>query len=55
MERLGVTFRGETRWHDHDVVWYALDRSEESTQPRRQAIWIVPTGHTTGVPRPWRS
>jgi RimJ/RimL family protein N-acetyltransferase len=26
MERLGPTFRGETRWHGHDVVWYALDR-----------------------------
>lgn len=26
MERLGLTYRGETRWHGHDVVWYALDR-----------------------------
>jgi hypothetical protein len=26
MERLGVTHRGEERWHGHDVVWYALDR-----------------------------
>jgi RimJ/RimL family protein N-acetyltransferase len=26
MERLGLTFRGETHWHRHDVVWYALDR-----------------------------
>ena len=26
MERLGLTYRGETRWHDHDVVWYAVDR-----------------------------
>jgi RimJ/RimL family protein N-acetyltransferase len=26
MERLGLTERGTTRWHDHDVVWYALDR-----------------------------
>jgi RimJ/RimL family protein N-acetyltransferase len=26
MERLGLTERGETRWHGHDVVWYALDR-----------------------------
>ena len=26
MERLGLTYRGTTRWHDHDVVWYALDR-----------------------------
>jgi RimJ/RimL family protein N-acetyltransferase len=26
MERLGLTFRGTARWHDHDVVWYALDR-----------------------------
>jgi RimJ/RimL family protein N-acetyltransferase len=26
MERLGLTGRGEARWHDHDVVWYALDR-----------------------------
>ena len=26
MERLGLTYRGATRWHDHDVVWYAVDR-----------------------------
>ena len=26
MERLGLTFRGETHWHGHDVVWYAVDR-----------------------------
>jgi RimJ/RimL family protein N-acetyltransferase len=26
MERLGLTFRGETHWHGHDVIWYALDR-----------------------------
>jgi RimJ/RimL family protein N-acetyltransferase len=26
MERLGLTYRGTARWHDHDVVWYALDR-----------------------------
>jgi hypothetical protein len=27
MERLGFTHRGEARWHGHEVVWYALDRS----------------------------
>ena len=26
MERLGLTYRGTTRWHERDVVWYALDR-----------------------------
>ena len=26
MERLGLTYRGATHWHDHDVVWYAVDR-----------------------------
>lgn len=27
MQRLGFTRRGEgVRWHDHDIVWYALDR-----------------------------
>jgi RimJ/RimL family protein N-acetyltransferase len=26
MERLGLTFRGETRWRGFDHVWYALDR-----------------------------
>lgn len=26
MERLGLTRRGETHWHGHDVIWYALDR-----------------------------
>jgi ribosomal-protein-alanine N-acetyltransferase len=27
MERLGLTYRGETHWHGYDVVWYAVDRS----------------------------
>ena len=26
MERLGLTYRGETHWHRHDVVWYAVER-----------------------------
>ena len=26
MHRLGMTERGTTFWHGHDVVWYALDR-----------------------------
>jgi RimJ/RimL family protein N-acetyltransferase len=26
MEKLGLTQRGTARWHEHDVVWYALDR-----------------------------
>jgi RimJ/RimL family protein N-acetyltransferase len=26
MERLGMTFRGETDWHGYHVIWYALDR-----------------------------
>jgi RimJ/RimL family protein N-acetyltransferase len=26
MERLGLTHRGEARWHGYDMVWYALDR-----------------------------
>jgi RimJ/RimL family protein N-acetyltransferase len=26
MERLGLMYRGTAHWHDHDVVWYALDR-----------------------------
>jgi RimJ/RimL family protein N-acetyltransferase len=26
MERLGLTYRGATRWHGRDVVWYATDR-----------------------------
>jgi len=26
MEKLGLTQRGTARWHEHEVVWYALDR-----------------------------
>ena len=26
MEKLGLTRRGTARWHDHDVVWYAIER-----------------------------
>jgi hypothetical protein len=26
MEKLGLSLRGETNWHGHDVVWYAVDR-----------------------------
>ena len=28
MEKCGLTLRGETRWKDLDVVWYAVDRWE---------------------------
>ncbi len=28
MERLGLSFRGETHWHGFDVVWYAIGREE---------------------------
>jgi hypothetical protein len=26
MEKTGLTYRGERRWRDVDVVWYAADR-----------------------------
>ena len=26
MEKAGLTYRGETRWRGHDVIWYAIDR-----------------------------
>ena len=26
MEKLGLTRRGTTHWHEHDVVWYSVDR-----------------------------
>ena len=26
MEKIGLTPRGTGRWHDHDMVWYAIDR-----------------------------
>ncbi len=25
-EKIGLTLRGETRWRDTPVVWYAIDR-----------------------------
>jgi RimJ/RimL family protein N-acetyltransferase len=28
MEKAGLTYRGETRWRDIDVVWYAVERRE---------------------------
>jgi hypothetical protein len=34
MERLGLTFRGETHWHDTDVVWYAVDRGVDFAASR---------------------
>jgi RimJ/RimL family protein N-acetyltransferase len=27
-EKAGLTLRGETRWRDVDVVWYAIDRQD---------------------------
>ena len=27
MRRLGLTYRGATHWHGHDVVWHAIDRA----------------------------
>jgi RimJ/RimL family protein N-acetyltransferase len=43
MEKAGLTYRGETRWRGHDVVWYAIDRDaweagqrlKSSSAPRR--------------------
>jgi RimJ/RimL family protein N-acetyltransferase len=29
-EKAGLTLRGETRWRNGDVVWYAIDRSAQS-------------------------
>jgi RimJ/RimL family protein N-acetyltransferase len=29
MEKAGLTYRGETRWKGHDVIWYAIDRRAE--------------------------
>ncbi len=32
MEKAGLTQRGETRWKDLDVVWYAIDRGNWETR-----------------------
>jgi RimJ/RimL family protein N-acetyltransferase len=34
MERLGLTYRGDTHWHGHDVLWYAIDRGVDSGPAR---------------------
>jgi len=34
MEKAGLTLCGETRWQDHDVVWYAIDRDDWRATPR---------------------
>jgi RimJ/RimL family protein N-acetyltransferase len=31
MERLGLSYRGKTRWREEDVVWYAIDRADALT------------------------
>lgn len=36
MERLGMTLRGETGWHGHHVLWYALDRDASAARPAEQ-------------------
>jgi len=28
VEKAGLTYRGETRWRDESVVWYAVDRPD---------------------------
>jgi RimJ/RimL family protein N-acetyltransferase len=33
MEKLGLSLRGDARWHDLDVVWYALDRPAAPPSP----------------------
>ena len=30
-EKAGLTLRGETRWRDTPVVWYAIDRDDKQT------------------------
>lgn len=34
MRRLGLTPRGETRWHGHDVVWFGVDRDQRAVDLR---------------------
>jgi len=34
MERLGLEYRGDTHWHGHDVLWYAVDRAVDFSPPR---------------------
>ena len=33
MRRLGLTYRGETHWRGHDVVWFAVDRDQRAVDP----------------------
>jgi RimJ/RimL family protein N-acetyltransferase len=33
MEKLGLSLRGDARWHHVDVVWYALDRPGAPPSP----------------------
>ncbi len=34
MGRLGLTYRGATRWHGHDVVWHAVVRAVDPEAAR---------------------
>ena len=33
-EKVGLTLRGETRWRDVDVVWYAIERPDWKVEGR---------------------
>ena len=57
MERLGLSERGETRWHGHDVVWYAARPLASvrvpAATPGRQAPSVACAG--PGLPQRPRS
>ncbi len=38
MEKAGLTLRGETRWRDLDVIWYAIDRREWRARNQKLTI-----------------
>jgi RimJ/RimL family protein N-acetyltransferase len=51
MEKAGPTFRGERRWRDVDLVWYAIDRPPgeapiAENSPRRSSRGLVYTRRT---------
>ena len=36
-EKTGLTLRGETRWRNSDVVWYATDRRNRPAELKPEA------------------
>ena len=50
MQKIGLTYRGETRWRGEDVVWYAIDRKMWEAKRADQLDQLCSSANAGRVP-----